>query len=169
MAVKGLSISDTIDHVLDSDPSKRIVEIDNPDDPKAPKIKQEMIDEGATIWKLSGLDVFLDARVWDASAEFSQTEQGRTEARVNIAVGSIEAVRYGLKGWENFTDRQGNQIPFRTEQRRIAGREYQAVPDDLLRLIPLNDMFELSRKIRELSRLTETAAKNSDTALLQSA
>ncbi len=118
--------------------------------------------EGATVFQLGTLDCFVAAYLQDNMAEFtpdlSDASGVRTVTKINQS--RIDVVRFGLKGWENFKDQDGNDIAFRTVKKSLMGREYQVVPDELLAMLDPKVVTELAIKIRRANTVSEEEEKN---------
>lgn len=95
-------------------------------------------------------------------AEDQVAEEGRDfTTQVNTSKMNREAVRRGLRGWENLDDGRGGVAPFKTITREIDRKQREVVPDDLLDRLPLAVITELGEKILEDNALTEDEAGNS--------
>ena len=144
MALIGLSVAGTDSFQSSLDPAKGTPE--------------------ATVFTLGTLDVFITAHIIDRAMQFSgQGEDTKIEFRNNQQ--NIDAVRFGLKGWANFKDAAGNDIPFKTLKRNVHGRDYTVVSDDSLNALPLELIEELAGELRKKNTLTKDEAKNSAVAL----
>lgn len=89
-------------------------------------------------------------------------EEGRDfTTQVNTSAMNREAVRRGLRGWENLMDSKGKPITFKTRTREIDRVQREVVPDDLLNLLPLPVIAELGEKILEENSLKEEDSGNS--------
>jgi hypothetical protein len=166
MALVGISKAETFVHVSDSDPAKtqQVVPVD-PNDPAKGTKSVEVILEGATEFTLGTLDVFLMASIYDRSSSITRDDaEGLSGLQTKINATAIDAVRYGLKGWKNFQDAQGNDKPLTFVQRSVLGKQYQAVDDECLTFMGIRLIQELGGKIKEASNVTKAEAKNSATA-----
>lgn len=93
-----------------------------------------------------------------ADAVASVDGVGSTPA-VSFRAGTTQGLylRFGLRGWRHFTDRDGNPVEFRTNNR--GGK--RAVPtDDTLDRIPHELAEELAAAIERGSKLDDTTAGN---------
>ncbi len=139
--IRGISISETEQVVLP---------IDDPTNP--------------TKWKIGVIDSLIMAEIQDLITIFEPDSQGdrsgpaKTKLCINLV--RVEAARYGLKGWENFVDSMGSQIPFRTEKRYIGGKSVDALADELLRTIPFDIVSALGERILNKNKFLEEEAKN---------
>lgn len=120
----------------------------------------------ATRFKLAFIDSFVTAYLKDKLTSFEADPNDATKV---VSVYSpneihIETVRFGLKGWENFKDEEGNDIEFKTVKRRMGGRSYDVVSDELLGNLPMSLIEELAVEIRRLNIVTVAEAKNSVSA-----
>ena len=71
-----------------------------------------------------------------------------------------EAVKFGVKGFENFTDKQGNKINFDTVNENINGVDYKVLTSRLINMIPVDVIIELGGEILRITKLTEAEVKN---------
>lgn len=121
--------------------------------------------EHATKFTLGTLDVFITGIITDKAVSFKQTAEGEAAGiEFNNAIVSIEAVRFGLKGWSNFKDLQGNDIPFKTSKRNVHGRDYVVVSDESLKALDLDLVKELAERLRKMNTVTRSAEGNSGEA-----
>ena len=74
--------------------------------------------------------------------------------------GMIEVVRFGLKGFDNFKDKDGNDVKFITQAKDVHSITHHIVSDNLINLIPIDIIIELGGKILEITKLTEQEIKN---------
>ena len=66
----------------------------------------------------------------------------------NFSSYSLEVLRLGLKGWKNFRDQAGVEIPFSEDI------------DENINWLDISYRYELSTRITELSSLPESKKKN---------
>jgi hypothetical protein len=62
-------------------------------------------------------------------------------------------VQYGLRGWSNFKDESGKDIPFRTVKQRHGNQVYDIADPNLVKLIPGVVITELAGEIRKANDL----------------
>ncbi|MEI8350095.1 MAG: hypothetical protein WCI77_08065 [Candidatus Omnitrophota bacterium] len=141
MGIVALDINATIDHVSKKD----IV---------GPK----------TIWKLGIIDTRIRKQLediaWEYETDPSQPGTGKVKASFNIGKGEIEFVAFGLKGFENFTDKDGTPVEFKTEKRMMANKIYYVVSDEVIKVIPGDIITELANRIKEINKVGEEERKN---------
>lgn len=111
------------------------------------------------IWKLGVLDALTRAKVEKQDVSWNPMND---EAKIttNFSGREVEYVRYGLRGFLNFLDKEGKEIPFKTTTIGTVGRGYQVVADDTLRRIPIAVIKELAREISKDNTLTDSERKN---------
>lgn len=102
-------------------------------------------EEPKTIWKLGALD----------SEVFDLLGEDKNPMRL-IA----DAVRFGLKGFENFTDGNGKTVRFDTVSRVVGSYTYKVVADNIMKIIPPQVKAELGNEIMKMSKLNEEEVKN---------
>jgi hypothetical protein len=139
MALKGLTLAETFDFQFDDDPGKG-----TPD---------------ATTFKLRTLDVTVTSHINDNSLSF-EGETGTPSIKINQS--HVERVRFGLCGWDNFQDQDGNHIDFRTVKRNLGGRSYEVAADECLNRLGMERIRELSEAIQKRNRVTRDEEKKSD-------
>jgi hypothetical protein len=170
MALVGISRTDTFEYVSNDDPCKRRVPKMLPGLASSLAVmmtgEDVVIDDGATLFRLGVLDVFLMGMIYDKSTKISRSldDGGDVSMHTSINATNIETVRYGLRGWEHFRDPNGSDIAFQTEKRIVMGRDYLACTDDMLQLLGVRLIGELAGKIKEASEVSKDEAKNSVSA-----
>lgn len=162
MALIAMTVSDTVEFVSDKDPSKTTTKVPVDANDLSKGVRDEVtIGEGATIFFLGALDVFLMGYIYDNASSISGKQGDDTvgiHTRVNQT--NIEAVRHGLKGFRNFVDAKGNQIAFKTKKAVVNGREYDVADDDTMAKLGLRLIQELAEKIKEISEVSADEEKN---------
>lgn len=110
----------------------------------------------------------LDSRVMAALRDKGTTvmvDPTRPDDEVSTTINLNEVefmtVQFGLEGWENLVDENGQHIPFRTEGRRLGGKSYQVAHPDILCRVPGAVIKELAAEINRVNDLTEEEEKNS--------
>jgi hypothetical protein len=175
MALIGISRTDTFEYVSDRDPCKRTIPVRQAEGGPVQLISQveTVVDEGATVFKLGVLDVFLMGQIYDRSTKVTRSIVDNPDGDINVITQvnatNIDAVKFGLKGWQNFKDGGGNDLPFQSVKQFIMGREYEVCADETLRLLGIQLIQELAGKIKEASEVSKVEVKNSVRASSQSA
>lgn len=101
--------------------------------------------DAKTVWKLG----VLDSDIFDLVCSNDK-----------LMVIGAEAVRFGLKGFENFTDGDGHLVQFKTVSRPVGRYNYSVVADEIMKIIPPEIKSELGAEILKMSKLSEDEAKN---------
>lgn len=162
MALIAMTTSDLIDYVSDRDPAKirKQVPVD-PTDPQKGTREEIVIGEGATVFKLRGLDVFLMGHIYDNASQVSG-KQGSDEVGIKTLINktNLEAVKHGLAGFVNFSDAKGRPIIFNTRRHNVAGRDYTVVEDSVLNSLGLMLIQELAEQIKKISDVSASEEKN---------
>lgn len=106
----------------------------------------------------------LDSRVLGQIQDMAMTVRVDTKAlddEVDTSVNSnqvaFKACQFGLRGWENFLDESGEEIPFRTVKEGLGGKKYSVVSSDVLCRVPASVLNELSAEITKRNSLTDEA------------
>lgn len=83
----------------------------------------------------------------------------------NVTVNSgsvrIQALRFGLAGWENVVDASGNAVEFRSTTKKERGVEIVQPDDSIIAMIPPKARLELAEEITNGGSIDEDDAKNS--------
>lgn len=162
MAIKALSISDTFEYVSDSDPAKvrKQVPVDADDPSKGTKEEIE-IKDGATVFGLKPLDVFLMGYIYDNASSLTG-RQGSEEVGIHTRVNqtNLEAVKYGLAYFKNFKDANDNDVSVNFVDSFINSRKYKSASDDTLKLLGNRLIGELAQQIKDKSEVDQVEAKN---------
>ena len=142
MAIKALTLSSVKLIESESDPAKGTAD--------------------ATRFTIGAIDAFVSAYVFDRTLTFTEADAGGiATAQVKMSEANLEAVRFGLRGWENFKDQSGNDVPFTTSDRIVMGKKYVAVADDCLALLNQDLVRELAAAIRRINEVGPDDAKKS--------
>ena len=157
-----MTTADTIDYVSDLDPSKRKTKTPrDPNDLSKGMIESWEIAEGATTFKLRGLDVFMMGVIYDNASSLQATEGSVSygiQTKVNQT--NIEAVRHGLIGFANFRNAKGDAVIYETQKAVVNGRPYDVVSDKVMNTMGIRLIQELAGKIKEISEVTPAEEKN---------
>jgi hypothetical protein len=167
MALMAMTTSDVIKYVSNKDPAKvvKFIPID-PEKPEGEKKIDIQIGPNATTFHLAPLDVFLMGYIYDNASSLTG-RQGGTEIGIHTKMNqtNIEAVRFGLVGVENFhVDKTGKLLVLKRVKSALAGRRYDAVPDEVMTMLGVQLVQELADEIKRISEVSEAEAKNSEGA-----
>jgi len=171
MALVAMTTSDTVEYVSGRNPAKtRQTVFADPSDPSKGTVVKTVIGEGATVFVLKPLDVFLMSWIYDNASALSG-KQGSDEVGIQTRVNqtNLDAVRFSLTGFRNFMDAKGNHVLFKTKKAVVAGREYTVADDDTLSSLGLKLISELADHVKLISDVSTAEEKNSAGASQQSA
>lgn len=157
-----MTTSDVVRYVSDKDPCKVKTQVPvDPNDPTKGTKEHVTISEGATVFFLKPLDVFLTGYIYDNASTLSGKQGDDTvgiHTRINQT--NIDAVQHGLAGFENFSDNKGNSNPFTTVKKVVAGREYEVAADDVLKRLGIRLVQELAEEIKRISEVAPAEEKH---------
>lgn len=105
--------------------------------------------EPKTIWRIGVLSAHAFAYVGSKISDPTKSIDGM-----------IEIVKYGLLGFNNFKDKDGNDVKFTTQSENIHSSSCRCVSDNIINLIPVDIIIELGGKILEITKLSEQEIKN---------
>lgn len=121
--------------------------------------------EDPTIFVIGILDSLIKSNLTDLGMVYKYNpdapKESLAEARMDISKQELEFVRFGVKKIENFKDKDGKDIPFKTVKRMVGVVEYQIVSDETLKYIPLNAIRELANVIAAENKIGDQQRKNS--------
>lgn len=166
MALIALTANDSVEYVSDRDPSKVKTRVPiDPADPTKGTREEVQVKDGATKFYCKPLDVFLMGHIYDNASRLSG-KSGSDEVGIHTRMNqtNIEAVRHGLAGFENFLDKRGNAIVFKTVKATVNGREYDVAADSVLEALGIQLIQELATEIKRISEVSAVEEGNSDAA-----
>lgn len=143
MAIKALDLGSITRYVSDSDPDKGT--------------------ETETRWELGVIDSKLMGKLKDDATSFG-VNPAAPEDDLDVSINQNQlhflVCRHGIKGWANFQDAKGNDIPFKTRKKNVVGNNYEIVDDAVLSKVPSDVLAELGAKIIALNEVPEEERKN---------
>lgn len=124
----------------------------------------EAKDPSPTVFLTGVLDSALAAYLIDSSGKFivdNSTTPPRADVKVNRSYRDREIVKFGLKGWRNFKQKDGSDASFLQAQVDVPGiGKRLALTDACLNQVK-PWISELARKIEEDNTVTKDDEKNS--------
>jgi len=129
-------------------------------------------DGDPTIWKIGILSSRDKGAIRDSSTSFTfnkeaaetegDSDETNIDTRIERSKMNFEAVRRGLKGWDNFVGPDGDDVCFKFRMMDVGGgRKQNVVPNELLDLIPIDVIDELSEQIMSDATVPAGDVKNS--------
>lgn len=115
--------------------------------------------EQQTVWKIGVIDSVTMARLDELDVEFNPDSE-EAKVRANLMGRELDYVRYGLKGWENFKDKSGQEIKPIMNTMSRAGEVFQIISDKTLKRIPPDVIRELALAIKGENKLKAYEIKN---------
>lgn len=143
MAIVGLTLDASRVHELDRDPAKGTPE--------------------ATRFTLGTIDSRVFGKIRDKGTAFKMDPSrldDEVETTINQEEVNFELCQFGILHWENFEDKDGQDIAFKTVKRNMRGKSYTIVDPDVLCRLPRIDLAELAKEISKDNDVTEDDAKN---------
>jgi hypothetical protein len=105
-------------------------------------------EEDRTVFKLRGLTVSEEARVADSMIS---SVPGQDELSIRSGTHQLTVLRYGLRGWSNFKDSSGNEIPF-----EVSSRHPRHVTDEALDRLSPKHRQELVNAVMERGEVKQS-------------
>lgn len=160
MAMIAVSMDDILDYVSNRDPSKKMIQvplnIKNEQGEDLFDLVEEIDWDSATVFELGPLDQRTHHRLVDNAMKVSQG-QG---IQMNVNQTNYEVVRFGLRGWRNFLDKDGKPVKFLTDKVPVGSATYNAVNDQTMSALGHDLIKELAARIKQLSQVSVEQAKN---------
>ena len=120
--------------------------------------------ESPTVFHIGFLDPALRAEIDDESSSYEMSSSNPNDkAKINLNWNKrqITAIKFGIKGLENFLDPQTKKpIDYRCETISYAGKRRDCVPDRIIAMFPSELRAELAEVILDESKLSEGERKN---------
>lgn len=112
----------------------------------------------ATVFTVGALSPRLSAMIRDKSTSIGASASSEeTTVNVNINSANLEFVRYGLKGWTNFVDEDGNLVEFTTSRDKDGN---EVASEESISALAEPVIQELAREINDFNTLSEKQRKN---------
>ncbi len=143
MAIRGLSIGRTWPVQSKYDPDK------DTDD--------------ASVFTLQTLDSRVMGHLRDGITKVmvdANKPDDKAETQINMQGLNFETCQFGIEGWKNVLDDDGNEIEHRTVKKRLGGKDYQIIPTEVLCRLPGAVISEMSDLIRKDNELDEDETEN---------
>lgn len=119
-----------------------------------------------TVFKLGILDTALSTELMDSMTAFQRNDKSPDDdgtITVHYAKRRMQVVRFGVKGWTNLVDKQGNPVEPKFKNHQVAkGLQRMGLTDESLNVIK-PWIKELAGKIESDNSFLENDEKNSDT------
>ena len=120
--------------------------------------------DNPTLFHIGVLDPALRAEIDDDSSSYemsSSNPNDKAKVHLNWNKRQIAAIKFGLKGLDNFLDPQTKKpIELSFETIKYAGKMRDAVPDRIIAMFPSDLRQELAEVILNESRMSEDEQKN---------
>lgn len=117
-----------------------------------------------TVWTIGTLDLRTIAYIQDEMTSFqvsdSKKAQDKSDVKLRISQGKILTVQFGVKGWRNFKDDHGQDIPYEKDVINLDGKSYDVVSKVILDRFPFKLVELLAEEINALNTLSEPERKN---------
>lgn len=117
-----------------------------------------------TVFHIGVLDPVLRAEVDDESSSYemsSSNPNDKARVRLNWNRRQITAIKFGLRGMDNFLDPQTNKpVEIRFDTINYAGKMRSALPDSIIAMFPSELRTELAEVILNESKLSGDERKN---------
>lgn len=120
--------------------------------------------ENPTVFHIGALDPVLRAEIDDESSSYemsSTNPNDKARVKLNWNKRQITAIKFGLKGMDNFLDPQTDKpVEVKFETIQYAGKMRNVLPDRIIAMFPSELRQELSEAILSESKLSEEERKN---------
>ncbi|MBI4972896.1 MAG: hypothetical protein HZC16_03660 [Candidatus Omnitrophica bacterium] len=128
------------------------------------KSKLDPDKDNPSVFHIGSLDSYLRAYIEDQTTSFefsSKNPKDPAKANINASKRNLLVVRFGLKGLDNFLDpRDKKPVKFDSVSVSLIGKNYTAVSEEILSMLPKALIDELAEVILAENTLSEEEAKN---------
>lgn len=118
----------------------------------------------ATVFSIRALDSRIMGQINDAATSFASPDPSRIDPRgatiLNVHEANFKTAQFGLAGWRNVRDADGNDVPFKTVKRVVLGAEYDVIDPELLKTLPSMVIDEIGLAVKQYNTVTEADVKN---------
>lgn len=119
----------------------------------------------ASVFTLRMLDSRVAGQIKDASMSIAPADGNRVDPRgttiMNLAETAFKTCQFGIAGWRNVFDAEGNELKYETTKRVVGQTLYEVVDPTLLALLPLEVLDQIANAIRIGNVVTKEEVKNS--------
>lgn len=117
-------------------------------------LEEDRKSDEPTVFTLRTLTARELCKIEDKVTRLSQNPDNKDEVTISLYSGtqSLEAILAGLRGWKNFKNVNGEDVPFKADKKGVPKEE-------TLDLLPSDARSELSGVILARSRVTEEDGK----------
>lgn len=132
----------------------RNYESPNDPDPKSP-----------TKFKLGVIEHRVRLYIDDLTTEFeisSKNPKDSAKATMRVSLRGYNLVRFGLKGFENFKDKNGEDIGFSEDRIPVDGKSYTVVSEKVMTLLPYALISELAQQLDKQNTMSDEERGNLD-------
>ena len=119
--------------------------------------------DDATVFILGTLTARMQVHLRDQATKFKPDPDNPdniiTEFLPNQS--AFDTARFALKGWKNFKDEDGKDVPFATEKKSLGSREFDVVTEECLDCLHADVIREIAEELNKVNALSEEESKNS--------
>lgn len=144
MPIKTLKLTGTFDVQSIHDPAK-----DTPE---------------ASVFTLRILDSRVMGQIRDSALSYAASDAAAVDQRrttvLNVHESNFKAVQFGLVGWRNVFDQDGNEVRLETVERYVGSSKYDVVDPEVLKTLPQVVIDELAQMVKDGNAVTADEVKN---------
>lgn len=115
-----------------------------------------------TVWVIGTLDGRVDGMISDRHLKVAVNKadpDGDADVKLASNALAFERVQFGLKGWRNYKDGEGNDISRETVKTVLGSTSYDVVSPEQVAAIPADVRQWLSEQIAAMNALTAEEGK----------
>jgi hypothetical protein len=117
--------------------------------------------ENPTVFHLGMLDTLLRVHIDDAHTTLTRILTGTKMSDADMHHKYLEMVRFGLRGWTNFKDASGLDVPFETEKFTVPKvGERLGISDTCLNHIDIVDIMAIGIQLSKMNTVSRADRKN---------
>jgi hypothetical protein len=118
----------------------------------------------ASVFTLRMLDSRVMGQIRDSALSLAQHDSTRVDNRpatlLNTHESNFKMLQFGLVGWRNVFDANGDEVKFETVTRIVGQTQYTVADPDVLMALPQVVIDELAIKVKQMNTVTVEETKN---------
>ena len=116
--------------------------------------------DNPTVWSLAALDSRTTGFLADKNTVFTANAEGEQDVKISANDLMFMTVQFGLRGFVNFIDHEGNEVQFKTETKVVGNKSYDVCSSEIVALIPVDVVRWLAEQISNFNSVEEGEKKS---------
>lgn len=116
--------------------------------------------DDSTKFLLGAIDTRTMSYIVDSNMDVTENDDGKILNKFNQLTVAYNLVKFGLKGFTNYQDSEGADVPYKQESINYGGKSYKVVTEAILSSMPTTLIMELAGQINDINTVSEDDSKN---------